>query len=31
MKMCPESFINAVKVYVDNFNRSLEDGSMPKI
>ncbi len=29
--MTPESFINAIRIYVDNFNRSLEDGSMPKI
>lgn len=29
--MSPQNFINAAKVYVDSFNKAIEDGSMPKI
>ena len=31
IKMTPESFINAARIYVDSFNRANEEGTMPKI
>ena len=31
LKMSPESFVNAARVYVESFNRASEEGTIPKI